>query len=115
MDRVITDNIGSAWWSKSVILLLSALLLMVMSINSAHSAWFQRLLPKDDAYIVKDVEGDEVFVINNFIYDARQTCNLTVGDKVIFADSEYGVDYRATIYNLNSATYCELLLRDPVS
>ena len=115
MHRVTSDNIATPWWSSSAMLILSALLMMIVTINSAHSAWFDRFLPKDDSYTVKDVEGDDVFVINNFIYDARQSCDLAVGDKVIFAESEYGIDYRATIYNLNSAAYCELLLRDPVS
>ena len=119
MDRVTKDDVASFRSPKSALLILVGLLLMALSINNAHSAWFKRLLPKEDTYTVKNVDidgaGEEIFVINDFIYDARQSCYLAVGDKVLFAQSRYGIDYRATVHTPNSTAYCELLLRDPVS
>ena len=119
MDSITREGIASLWSAKSAVVILAGLLLMALSINNAHSAWFKRLLPKNDTYTVKDIDidgaGEEVFVIDDFIYDARETCDLSVGDKVLFAQSQYGIDYRATVYTLHSNAYCELLLRDPVS
>ncbi len=118
MDRFITSKQASF---RIVMLMLGGLILSVVSANSAHSAWFERLLlnnndtAQEDTYKVKDAERNEIFVIDDFIYDARETCYLSVGDKVMFFEGQYGVDYYATVYDLNSAAYCELLLRDPVS
>ena len=114
MDRVTTDKSASVWSSKAIILTLGLVLAGIFSSNSAYSAWFERLVPKGETYIVKEVDRDAAFVINDFIYDARQFCYLSVGDKVVFFEGRYGIDYRATIYDLDSRERCELLLRDEV-
>ena len=117
MNRFTTDELMS---SRTGMLILLGLTIAFLSINSAHSAWFERSLlsdntVKDNIHTVKDVDRDEMFVIDDFIYDARQSCYLSVGDQVVFSKGQYGVDYRATIYDLNYREPCELLLRDPVS
>lgn len=103
---------GSAFtmWSKSR-LVLSALLVGVLSINVAHSAWFERLIPQGETYTVREIDRDLAFVIDGFIYDARTSCFLAVGDRVIFFEGRHGIDYRATIYDLDSRERCNLLLR----
>lgn len=118
MNKLTTDELMSF---RTAMLILSLLLIAFMSINSAHSAWFGRSLlgnnntAKEDTYTIKSVDRDEIFIIDGFIYDARQSCYLSVGDQVVFSEGQYGVDYYATIYDLNSREPCELLLRDPVS
>ncbi|WP_299218909.1 hypothetical protein [uncultured Psychrobacter sp.] len=92
--------------------ILSALLLgSVLSTNSAHSAWFERLIPQGESYTVSEIDRDLAFVIDGFIYDARTSCFLAVGDRVIFFEGRHGIDYRATIYDLDSRERCQLLLR----
>ena len=117
MNRFAADELMS---SRTVMLILLGLTIAFLSMNSAHSAWFDRTLladntAKDNTYTVKDVDRDEIFVIDDFIYDARQSCYLSVGDQVVFSEGQYGVDYHATIYDLDDREPCELLLRDPVS
>ena len=117
MNRFATDELVSF---RTTMLMLLGLIIAFLSINSAHSAWFERSLlsnsmAKEDTYTVKDVDRDEIFIIDDFIYDARHSCYLSVGDQVVFSKGQYGVDYHATIYNLESREPCELLLRDPVS
>ncbi len=92
--------------------IISALLLTsVLSINVAHSAWFERLIPQGETYTVREIERDLAFVIDGFIYDARTSCFLAVGDRVIFFEGRHGIDYRATVYDLDSRERCQLLLR----
>lgn len=91
---------------------MSALLLTsVLTTNVAHSAWFERLIPQGETYTVREIDRDLAFVIDGFIYDARTSCFLAVGDRVIFFEGRHGIDYRATIYNLDSRERCNLLLR----
>ncbi|AMN68632.1 hypothetical protein [Psychrobacter sp. P11G5] len=93
-------------------LMISALLLTsVLSTNAAHSAWFERLIPQGETYMVREIDRDLAFVIDGFIYDARTSCFLAVGDRVIFFEGRHGIDYRATIYDLDSRERCHLLLR----
>lgn len=87
------------------------ILLSTLSFTSAHSAWFERLIPEGEAYTVTKVDRDLAFVIDGFIYDARKFCYMAVGDNVVFFDGRHGIDYRATVYNLDSNERCEVLLR----
>ena len=92
--------------------MISVLLIMtVLTINTAHSAWFERLIPQGETYTVSEIDRDLAFVIDGFIYDARNSCFLAVGDRVVFFEGRHGIDYRATIYDLDSRERCELLLR----
>jgi hypothetical protein len=92
--------------------ILSALLLTsALSTNAAHSAWFERLIPQGETYTVREIDRDLAFVIDGFIYDARTSCFLAVGDRVIFFEGRHGIDYRATVYDLDSRERCQLLLR----
>ena len=98
--------------SLTSVLMISALLLTsVLSTNAAHSAWFERLIPQGETYTVREIDRDLAFVIDGFIYDARTSCFLAVGDRVVFFEGRHGIDYRATIYDLDSRERCNLLLR----
>jgi len=97
---------------------LMASLLMITSVlatTAAHSAWFERLIPEGETYTVREIDRDLAFVIDGFIYDARTSCFLAVGDRVIFFEGRHGIDYRATIYDLDSRERCNLLLRGRLS
>ncbi|WP_439276245.1 hypothetical protein [Psychrobacter sp. 1U2] len=96
---------------KRAFILLALLLISVLSTNTAHSAWFERLIPQGESYTVRETDRDLAFVIDGFIYDARTSCFLAVGDRVIFFEGRHGIDYRATIYDLDSRERCQLLLR----
>lgn len=119
MGRFTIDKLMSFWSVQTSTTIVAVLVITILSINNAHSAWFERLLlnnkVKEDTHTVKNVERDDIFTIDDFIYDARQTCDLSVGDRVVFFQGRYGVDYRATVYDVDSREPCELLLRDPVS
>ena len=96
--------------------MISALLLIsVLSTNVAHSAWFERLIPQGETYTIREIDRDLAFVIDGFIYDARTSCFLAVGDRVIFFEGRHGIDYRATVYDLDSRERCEVLLRRRLS
>ena len=100
---------------KSIFMISVLLLISVLSINAAHSAWFERLIPQGETYTVREIDRDLAFVIDGFIYDARTSCFLAVGDRVVFFEGRHGIDYRATIYDLDSRERCELLLRRRLS
>ena len=100
---------------KSIFVILVLLLISVLSTNVAHSAWFERLIPQGETYTVREIDRDLAFVIDNFIYDARTSCFLAVGDRVIFFEGRHGIDYRATVYDLDSRERCEVLLRNKVN
>ena len=92
--------------------ILKLLLIVSMTFGAAaHSAWFERLIPQGETYTVRETDRDLAFVIDGFIYDARTSCFLAVGDRVIFFEGRHGIDYRATIYDLDSRERCDLLLR----
>ena len=82
--------------SLKSIFMISALLLMI---------------PQGETYTVREIDRDLAFVIDGFIYDARTSCFLAVGDRVVFFEGRHGIDYRATIYDLDSRERCNLLLR----
>lgn len=96
---------------KSTFMVSALLLISVLSTNTAHSAWFERLIPQGETYTVREIDRDLAFVIDGFIYDARTSCFLAVGDRVVFFEGRHGIDYRATIYDLDSRERCNLLLR----
>ena len=100
---------------KSIFMISVLLLISVLSINAAHSAWFERLIPQGETYTVREIDRDLAFVIDGFIYDARTSCFLAVGDRVIFFEGRHGIDYRATVYDLDSRERCEVLLRNKVN
>ena len=100
---------------KSALMISALLLISAMSINTAHSAWFERLIPQGETYTVREIDRDLAFVIDGFIYDARTSCFLAVGDRVVFFEGRHGIDYRATIYDLDSRERCQLLLRSRLS
>ena len=100
---------------KSIFVISVLLLISVLSTNAAHSAWFERLIPQGETYTVREIDRDLAFVIDNFIYDARTSCFLAVGDRVIFFEGRHGIDYRATVYDLDSRERCEVLLRRRLS
>lgn len=101
--------------SKSIFVISVLLLISVLSTNAAHSAWFERLIPQGETYTVREIDRDLAFVIDGFIYDARTSCFLAVGDRVIFFEGRHGIDYRATVYDLDSRERCEVLLRNKVN
>ena len=101
--------------SKSIFVISVLLLINVLSTNAAHSAWFERLIPQGETYTVREIDRDLAFVIDGFIYDARTSCFLAVGDRVIFFEGRHGIDYRATVYDLDSRERCEVLLRRRLS
>ena len=100
---------------KSIFVISVLLLISVLSTNAAHSAWFERLIPQGETYTVREIDRDLAFVIDGFIYDARTSCFLAVGDRVIFFEGRHGIDYRATVYDLDSRERCEVLLRNKVN
>ena len=100
---------------KSIFVISVLLLISVLSTNAAHSAWFERLIPQGETYTVREIDRDLAFVIDGFIYDARTSCFLAVGDRVIFFEGRHGIDYRATVYDLDSRERCEVLLRRRLS
>ncbi len=97
--------------SKSILTISALLLINLLSTNVAYSAWFEHLIPQGETYTVREIDRDLAFVIDGFIYDARKSCFLAVGDRVIFFEGRHGIDYRATIYDLDSRERCNLLLR----
>ncbi|WP_201552164.1 hypothetical protein [Psychrobacter immobilis] len=100
---------------KSIFVILVLLLISVLSTNVAYSAWFEQLIPQGETYTVREIDRDLAFVIDGFIYDARTSCFLAVGDRVIFFEGRHGIDYRATVYDLDSRERCEVLLRRRLS
>ncbi|WP_350561636.1 hypothetical protein [Psychrobacter sp. CAL346-MNA-CIBAN-0220] len=113
MNKFIRDKQAYTVSLSTMIVTLGLLLIgTVLSSSNAHSAWFERLIPQGETYTVKEIDRDVAFVIDDFIYDARKFCYLAVGDRVVFFEGQYGIDYHATIYDLDSRERCELLLRD---
>lgn len=112
VNKNILNSISLAGSTVTISVLL---LISVLSTNAAHSAWFERLIPQGETYTVREIDRDLAFVIDGFIYDARTSCFLAVGDRVIFFEGRHGIDYRATVYDLDSRERCEVLLRRRLS
>ncbi|MGO2340059.1 MAG: hypothetical protein ACTH5M_05605 [Psychrobacter sp.] len=96
------------------ILMISTVLMGLLTTNAAYSAWFEKLIPEGETYTVSEIDRDQAFVIDDFIYNARTSCFLAVGDRVVFFEGRHGIDYRATVYSLDSNERCELLLNKHV-
>ena len=92
-------------------LMALAVLTSMLTTTAAHSAWFEGLIPEGETYTVSEIDRDQAFVIDGFIYDARKSCFLAVGDRVVFLEGRHGIDYRAMVYDLDARERCELLLR----
>ena len=100
---------------KNTITITALLMMGILTTSMAHSAWFENLIPQGETYTVREIDRDLAFVIDGFIYDARTSCFLAVGDRVVFFEGRHGTDYRATIYDLDSRERCQLLLRGRLS
>ncbi|WP_198333371.1 hypothetical protein [Psychrobacter aquimaris] len=115
LNRISLAGVTFMMSLKSIFMISVLLLISVLSTNAAHSALFERLIPQGETYTVREVDRDLAFVIDGFIYDARTSCFLAVGDRVIFFEGRHGIDYRATVYDLDSRERCEVLLRRRLS
>ena len=111
ISKTIVDRSVSALILKSILIISALVLFSVLTTTVAYSAWFERLIPQGETYTVREIDRDLAFVIDGFIYDARTSCFLAVGDRVVFFEGRHGIDYRATIYDLDSRERCNLLLR----
>ena len=96
-DVMLRNKISSVKKPSYVLIpknILAAWLLLTTSIlanTTAHSAWFERLIPQGETYTVREIDRDLAFVIDGFIYDARTSCFLAVGDRVIFFEGLHQV------------------------
>ena len=115
INKIYLAGATSTMSLKSALMIAALLLISVLSITPAHSAWFERLIPQGETYTVREIDRDLAFVIDGFIYDARTSCFLAVGDRVVFFEGRHGIDYRATVYDLDSHERCQLLLRSRLS
>ena len=100
-------------WVVQVIGVLSVCLLFAIT-SISHAGLLERLIPQGETYTVTAVDRDVAFIIDGYIYDARQFCYMVVGDKVVFLPGRHGIDYRATVYNLDGHEQCDVLLRERV-
>lgn len=82
------------------------------SIVPSQAAWFEKIIPAGETHTVRATDRDVAFLIDGYIYDARKFCYMVAGDRVVFFEGRYGLDYRATVYDLDSKERCELLLRE---
>ncbi|MGE6441605.1 hypothetical protein ACQKC9_08590 [Psychrobacter sp. NPDC078409] len=110
-NKISVNELSRLRLPKNILVAWLLLTTSVLANTTAHSAWFERLIPQGETYTVREIDRDLAFVIDGFIYDARTSCFLAVGDRVIFFEGRHGIDYRATIYDLDSRERCNLLLR----
>ncbi|MFT0773176.1 hypothetical protein [Psychrobacter aquimaris] len=110
-NKISVNKLSRLRLPKNILVAWLLLTISVLATTAAHSAWFERLIPQGETYTVREIDRDLAFVIDGFIYDARTSCFLAVGDRVIFFEGRHGIDYRATIYDLDSRERCNLLLR----
>ena len=110
-NKISINELSRLRLSKNILVAWLLLITSILANTTAHSAWFERLIPQGETYTVREIDRDLAFVIDGFIYDARTSCFLAVGDRVIFFEGRHGIDYRATIYDLDSRERCNLLLR----
>ena len=111
-NSINTDNIRQRFVAQFIVILSGCLLLTITS--TSHAGLFDRLIPQGEQHTVTAVDRDVALIIDGYIYDARQFCYMVVGDKVVFFDGRHGIDYRATVYNLDGHEQCDLLLRERV-
>ena len=110
-NKISVNELSRLRLPKNILVAWLLLTTSVLANTTAHSAWFERLIPQGETYTVREIDRDLAFVIDGFIYDARTSCFLAVGDRVIFFEGRHSIDYRATIYDLDSRERCNLLLR----
>ncbi len=115
MNKILTLCLSLMRSSRSAITMSAMLTVGAIATPVAHGAWFESLVPQGETYTVREIDRDLAFVIDGFIYDARNSCFLSVGDRVVFFEGRHGIDYRATIYDLDSRERCEVLLRRRLS
>lgn len=115
MNKIMTLCSSFMRSSRSAIIMSAMLMVGAIAMPVAHGAWFENLVPQGETYTVREIDRDLAFVIDGFIYDARNSCFLSVGDRVVFFEGRHGIDYRATVYDLDSRERCEVLLRRRLS
>ena len=93
----------------SLIALLASISLL--SAMPSQAAWFDKVVPAGETHSVDAIDRDVAFLIDGYIYDARKFCYMAVGDRVVFFEGRHGIDYKATLYNLDGKERCEVLLR----
>lgn len=91
------------------VVLLAAL--PMLSATEVQAAWLEKLVPAGETYTVTATDRDVAFLIDGYIYDARKFCYLNTGDRVVFFEGRHGIDYYATLYDLDARERCEVLLR----
>ena len=91
------------------VVLLAAL--PMLSATQVQAAWLEKLVPAGETYTVTATDRDVAFLIDGYIYDARKFCHLNTGDRVVFFEGRHGIDYYATLYDLDARERCEVLLR----
>lgn len=82
-EKSITEPSGLRL-PKNILVSLLLLTISVLANTTAHSAWFDSLIPEGETYTVREIDRDLAFVVDGFIYDARTSCFLAVGDRVVF-------------------------------
>ena len=112
LNSINTNNISQRWVARLLTTLSGCLLFTITSIS--HAGLLERLIPQGETHTVTAVDRDVAFIIDGYIYDARQFCYMVVGDKVVFLAGRHGIDYRATVYNLDGHEQCDVLLRERV-
>ena len=95
---------------RGIILTILALLIF-FGTQSSYAGWFDRIVPQGETHTVTAIDRDVAFLIDGYIYDARKFCYMAVGDRVVFFEGRHGVDYYATLYNLDGKERCEVLLQ----
>ena len=94
----------------TVVVAVTVVLTMLMA-SQAQAAWLDKLVPAGETYTVTATDRDVAFLINDYIYDARKFCYLNAGDRVVFFEGRHGIDYYATLYDLDTRERCQVLLR----
>lgn len=94
-----------------VIILAILAFLIFWGIKPSYAGWFDRIVPQGETHTVTAIDRDVAFLIDGYIYDARKFCYMAVGDRVVFFEGRHGIDYYATLYNLDGKERCEVLLR----
>lgn len=89
----------------------SAWLLTLFVTLQPAQAWLERLMPKGEYHSVTAIDRDIAFLIEGYLYDARDSCFMQPGDKLVFLNGRHGLDYRVKVYNLTGKEQCDLLLR----
>ena len=113
ISRFLTRRLLKNHIKRSVVTVMVAVMpvLTMLTASHAQAGWFDKLVPAGETYTVTAIDRDIAFLIDGFIYDARKFCYMAVGDRVVFFEGRHGIDYYATLYNLDGKERCEVLLR----